>query len=94
MFVIAEKNHVKKDAIETVCIKMRAGFALRHKDVILIGDEVLREGVDGPDVRQGEGLVVGPHQVGAEHHGQVGRGHLVQAASIHNLREEMLNYKF
>ena len=62
---------------------------LDDEDLVHVVYQKLCEGVDGADVGQGQLVVHGPRQVGAEHHRQVGGGHLVHVTSVVNQTEEL-----
>ena len=57
---------------------------------VLFGEEEIGEGVDGSDAGERDALVGRPGQVGPEHHRQVRRGHLVQAAPVNHLKEKKI----
>lgn len=61
-----------------------SGVGVREQ-LRLVVQEELGEGVDGVDGLEGDGSILGPQQVGAEDHSQVGVGHLVLVTVGRNL---------
>ena len=62
---------------------------LVDEHLVHVVDEELHEGVDVANIGQGELLVSRPGQVGPEHHGQVGGGHLVHVAPVIDKYQEL-----